>query len=74
LGPVFVIRLFTKRINNSKYVRHLKTDKDIVIETDETRLHVDGEPVSISGKITVRIKREVLKVLKTSHNKFAPRS
>jgi len=72
-GPVFVIRLFTKRINNSKYVRHLKTDRDIVIETDETRLHVDGEPVSISGKITVRIKREVLKVLKTSHNKFAPR-
>ena len=74
LGPVFVIRLFTKRINNSKYVRHLQTDKDIVIETDETRLHVDGEPVSISGKITVRIKREVLKVLKTSHNKSAPRS
>ena len=73
-GPVFVIRLFTKRINNSKYVRHLKTDRDIVIETDETRLHVDGEPVSISGKITVRIKREVLKVLKTSHNKFAQRS
>jgi YegS/Rv2252/BmrU family lipid kinase len=73
-GPVFVIRLFTKRINNSKYVRHLKTDRDIVIETDETRLHVDGEPVSISGKITVRIKREVLKVLKTSHNKFAPHS
>ena len=73
LGPVFVIRLFTKRINNSKYVRHLQTDKDIVIETDETRLHVDGEPVSISGKITVRIKREVLKVLKTSHNKSAPR-
>jgi YegS/Rv2252/BmrU family lipid kinase len=73
-GPVFVIRLFTKRINNSKYVKHFKTDREIVIETDETRFHVDGEPVSISGKITVNIKREALKVLKTSHNKFAPRS
>jgi diacylglycerol kinase (ATP) len=73
-GPVFVIRLFTKRINNSKYVRHLKTDRDIVIETDETRLHVDGEPVSITGKITVRIKKEVLKVLRTPHNKFVSRS
>jgi diacylglycerol kinase (ATP) len=69
-GPIFVIRLFTKRINNSKYVRHLKTDREIVIETDETRFHVDGEPVCITGKITVRIRREVLKVLKTSRNKF----
>lgn len=69
-GIVFVIRLFTKRINNSKYVRHIKTDREILIETDETRLHVDGEPVSITGKITVRIRKEVLKVLRTSHNKF----
>ncbi|HAM08760.1 MAG: hypothetical protein A2X04_15620 [Bacteroidetes bacterium GWF2_41_9] len=73
-GPVFVIRLFTKKINNSKYVRHFKTDREIVIETDETRLHVDGEPFSITGKITVRIKREVLKVLCTSHNRFVSRS
>jgi diacylglycerol kinase (ATP) len=73
-GPVFVVRLFTKRINNSKYVRHLKTDKEIVIETDETRLHVDGEPVNITGKITVRIKREALKVLRTHRNKFLSRS
>ena len=72
-GPVFIIRLFTKKINNSKYVRHLKTDKEIVIETDETKLHIDGEPVSFSGKVTVRIKKEVLKVLKTSHNKFVSR-
>ncbi len=73
-GIVFVIRLFTKKINNSKYVRHLVTDREIVIETNETRLHIDGEPVSITGKIKVRIKKEVLKVLKTSRNKFASRS
>ncbi len=69
-GPVFVIRLFTKRINESKYVRHLKTDREIVIETSETRLHIDGEPVNIPGRVTVRIKKEVLKVLKTPRNKF----
>jgi diacylglycerol kinase (ATP) len=70
LGPVFVIRLFTKRINKSKYVRYIKTDKEIVIETDETRFHIDGEPMNISGKVVVRIKKEVLKVLKTTRNKF----
>ena len=68
LGPLFVIRLFTKRINKSKYVRYIKIDKEIVIETDETRFHIDGEPINISGKVVVRIKKEVLKVLKTTRN------
>ncbi len=70
LGSLFILRLFTKRINKSKYVRHIKTDKEIVIETDETRFHIDGEPIEISGKVVVRIKKEVLKVLKTSGYKY----
>ncbi len=69
-GALFVLRLFTKRINKSKYVRHLKTDKEIVIDTDETRFHIDGEPVEIHGKVTVKIRKEILKVLKTPGNKF----
>jgi diacylglycerol kinase (ATP) len=73
-GPLFVIRLFTKKINKSRYVYHLRTDKEIVIQTDENRFHVDGEPFCISGEVVVRIKKEVLKVLKTSGNKFLPRS
>jgi hypothetical protein len=74
LGPLFIIRLFTKRINKSRYVRHFKTDKEIIIKTQETRFHVDGEPFCISGEVIVGIKQEVLKVLKTSSNRCAPRS
>jgi diacylglycerol kinase (ATP) len=74
LGIIFIIRLFTKRINKSKYVRHIQTDKEIIIETDETRFHVDGEPFKISGKVVVKIKREVLKVLKTTANKLISNS
>jgi YegS/Rv2252/BmrU family lipid kinase len=70
LGSLFIFRLFTKRINKSKYVRHIKTDKELIIETNETRFHVDGEPMDISGKVVVRIKKNVLKVLKTSGNKL----
>lgn len=70
LGILFIIRLFTKRINKSKYVRHITTEKEIIIETNETRFHIDGEPLKISGKVVVNIKKEVLKVLKTPHNKF----
>jgi diacylglycerol kinase (ATP) len=74
LGPIFIIRLFTKRINQSRYVRHIKTDKEVVIETRESRFHIDGEPFSITGKVTVRIKKKVLKVLKTKGNKFLDQS
>lgn len=69
-GSIFILRLFTKRINKSKYVRHIQTDKEIIIETSETRFHIDGEPVEISGSVVVKIKREVLKVLRTSHSSF----
>jgi diacylglycerol kinase (ATP) len=73
-GSLFIFRLFTKKINKSKYVRHFKTDKEIIIETDETRFHIDGEPLEISGKVVINIKREVLKVLKTSGNRNFTRS
>jgi diacylglycerol kinase (ATP) len=73
-GPLFILRLFTKRINSSKYVRHLKTDKEITIETAESRFHIDGEPLELPGKVVVRIRKKVLKVLKTPGNKFSGRS
>ena len=73
LGPVFMVRLFTKRINKSRYVTSITTDREITIETDETRFHIDGEPLEISGKIVVKLKKDMLKVLKTRHNKFIPK-
>jgi YegS/Rv2252/BmrU family lipid kinase len=69
-GALFIIRLFTKRITRSKYVRHITTDKVITIHTDETRFHIDGEPLKISGEVMIGIKREALKVLKTARNRF----
>jgi diacylglycerol kinase (ATP) len=74
LGTLFIIRLFTKRINKSRYVRHITTEKEIVIETSENRFHIDGEPLTINGKVVVKIKKEVLKVLKTPYNKFITKS
>ena len=73
LSPILVIKLFTKRLNKSKYVTHIKTDKEIVIETQETRMHIDGEPVKMEGRVVVKIKKEALKALKTSRNRFIER-
>jgi diacylglycerol kinase (ATP) len=68
--PVFIYRLFAKKLNKSKYYTHLKTDKEVTISTDETRFHVDGEPITISGDVTLKVKKNALKVLKTKHNKL----
>jgi diacylglycerol kinase (ATP) len=70
IAPLIVLRLFRGTLGKSKYVKYIKTDKPFTVRTEETRFHIDGEPFEISGEIKVRIKRDVLNVLKTKHNKF----
>lgn len=70
LFPIFIYRLFTNRLNKSRYFTHIKTDKEVTISTDETRFHIDGEPVTFCGDVTIRIKSNALKVLRTRYNKF----
>ena len=70
LFPVFIYRLFAKKMNKSKYVKTIKTGNEVTINTDETRFHIDGEPVTISGEAVVRIRTGALKVLRTRYNKL----
>jgi YegS/Rv2252/BmrU family lipid kinase len=70
LFPIFIYRLFAKRMNRSKYFSHIKTSKMVTISTDETRFHIDGEPVTINGEVKIEIRKNALKVLKTRYNKF----
>ena len=69
MAPFFIYRLFTKKLHKSKYVRYLKSDKEVIISTSETRFHIDGEPVTISGDIVIRIKKDALNVLRTKYLK-----
>ena len=70
LFPIFIYRLFAKRMNRSKYFSHIKTSKMVTISTDETRFHIDGEPVTINGEVKIEIRKNALKVLKTRYNKY----
>ena len=65
----FIHKLFTGNLNRSKYVRYIRTDKEVVINTDETRFHVDGEPVEMTGEIVINIRSKALNVLKAARNK-----
>lgn len=70
LAPLFIYRLFRGTLKNTRYVRYIKTDKPFTIVTGEKRFHIDGEPVELSGEVKVRIKRDVLTVLRTRYNKL----
>jgi len=70
LFPIFIFRLFAKRMNRSRYFSHIKTSKMVTISTDETRFHVDGEPVTFKGEVRIGIREKALKVLKTKYNKY----
>ncbi len=69
LAPRIIYQLFRGTLHKSKYVRYFKTDKPFTIMTGETRFHIDGEPVNISGEVNVKIKKNMLNVLKTKHLK-----
>jgi diacylglycerol kinase (ATP) len=70
LAPIFIYRLFAKNLNGSKYVMNIKTDKEVLIQADDERFHIDGEPVRIMGQVLVRIRSGALKVLRTRNNRF----
>lgn len=70
LFPIFIYRLFRGTMRNSRYVNYIKTDKPIRIITEENRFHIDGEPVKITGDVTISIIKNALSVLKTRHSRL----
>lgn len=70
MGLLIVYRLFRGTLKNSKYVTYIRTDKPFTIKTDETRFHIDGEPVNLESPVNVNIRRDALTVLRTRRNKL----
>ena len=66
--PVVVIKMLTGTLKESKYLRYLELESGITIRSEEKRIHIDGEPLIIENAIPVTIKRNALRVLKSSFN------
>jgi diacylglycerol kinase (ATP) len=69
LLPLFAIRLLTGTLKESKYIRYIESGEKAIIRAGENRVHIDGEPLVIDGEMTVLIKKNALKVLKSSFNR-----
>jgi diacylglycerol kinase (ATP) len=68
LSPGLVVKMMSGTLKDSKYIKYIESDEPVTIESEETRVHIDGEPVIITESITVSIRRNALRVLKSSFN------
>jgi len=68
--PSFAIKMLAGTLKESKYLHYIISDDPLEISTAENRYHIDGEPVIINEKITVTIRKNALRVLKTDLNRW----
>ncbi|MBA4322454.1 MAG: hypothetical protein C0408_06500 [Odoribacter sp.] len=69
LSPWFVFMLLSGTLKESEYIKYIESDSQISIWSDESRAHIDGEPVILTDEISVKIRKNGLRVLKSSYNK-----
>jgi len=68
LAPLMVLKMLTGTLKNSRYITYIESDNHITINSEESRIHIDGEPFTINGEITVTLRNNSLRILKTASN------
>lgn len=56
------IKLFTKKINSSKFVEEIKVKKALIISPNQ-EIHLDGEPLLTNREINIEVLPQSLKVI-----------
>jgi diacylglycerol kinase (ATP) len=68
LSPGLVLKMMSGTLKDSKYIKYIESENPVLIQSTESRVHIDGEPVIIADTISVSIRRNALRVLKSSFN------
>ena len=67
LAPLLVLKMLTGTLKDSKYIKYIDSDKQIKIISEESRIHIDGEPLVIKGEINITLRKNSLRILKTGN-------
>ena len=67
--PVFVFRMMTKTLIESKYLKYQELDVPLIINSNEHRIHIDGDPDICENDIAISIQKSSLRVLRSSFKK-----
>jgi diacylglycerol kinase family enzyme len=66
--PIIIFMLLTGRLHLSKHVEIIQCEK-MTIKSENTNLHLDGEPIKLSNPVVVTILPKSLKILMPNEKK-----
>lgn len=67
LYPVFVVRMFSGSLSESRYIKFMKVKDRVEIKSECKQYHIDGEPRVFRGRTTVRMLSGKVRVIKTRY-------
>ena len=67
---IFVIKLMTRSLRNSKYIEYIKIEKELTIKTSFKKYHIDGEPRTCDDVLNVKMLTRKVKFVKTKNCKL----
>ncbi|HUW91730.1 MAG TPA: YegS/Rv2252/BmrU family lipid kinase [Bacteroidales bacterium] len=62
-APALIGMLFGRALHRSMFYKVIKTEKATLLNQGDMKWHIDGEPVMISGPVSISINKGSLKVL-----------
>ncbi len=68
--PVFIVKLMTGKLKSSKYIDYINTNKELILKTSFDKYHIDGEPRTHKGILTIKILPEKVQFIKTKYCKL----
>jgi diacylglycerol kinase (ATP) len=68
LLPGFVFKMLAGTLKESKYVKYFESGNQVFIRSEESRVHIDGEPVIIKEAFSVSLRKNALRILKSEFN------
>jgi diacylglycerol kinase (ATP) len=68
LSPHLVLQMMSGTLKESRYLQYIESEKQVIIESEENRVHIDGEPLILENTISVSLKKSALRILRSSFN------
>ncbi|MCF6367149.1 MAG: YegS/Rv2252/BmrU family lipid kinase [Bacteroidales bacterium] len=68
--PGFIIKLFTGKLKNSRYIEFNNNSSELIIKTSFQKYHIDGEPMLNNGIYNIKISSRKIKFIKTKSCKL----
>ncbi|NQU51938.1 MAG: YegS/Rv2252/BmrU family lipid kinase [Bacteroidetes bacterium] len=67
LYPIFIIRLFSGSLKNSKYLKYIKVKDSVEIKSEYKKYHIDGEPHLFTKNLSIKMLKHKVRIIKTEH-------